>query len=501
MKILLIRPPVPKYTIGLKNIMICEPLELEYVAAGITGHDVQILDLILEKGLAKRLVEYKPDIIGTSCYITGVNEVIKICRQVKLWNSKCITIVGGVHASRVPEDFTDPSIDCIVLGDGTSIISKIINAVENNIPLYSIPGVAIPSGDDQVYYSPSCKYMPDADLLPLPKRDLIYHLRHKYYYLFHQPVALMKTTWGCCYRCNFCYTWQITNGFSFVRSPESIVEELSQIECEDVYIVDDIFLINPLRLSRLSDLIQKKCIKKKYLVYSRADFIVNHPDIIKEWAKIGLTAVFIGLEASTDPELNSMKKECTVDFNRRSIEILKQNQIDTYGSFIPQPDYTAEDWKRLFRFIDETGLYYVNISPLTPMPGTDIWDKYKDKVIVSRKAHPLWDLSHCILPPSLSLKKYYRLLLKTYAKTCLDLKRANKLILRTRPPVLSYRYLRLWIGAIKIFIQFLLGHRHHSKKNIRLAKYRGPDIQIRYSEEIQKFFKTYSSKRKAGRIL
>ncbi|MEJ2194183.1 MAG: hypothetical protein P8X73_04915 [Ignavibacteriaceae bacterium] len=41
MKILLIRPPVPKFTIGLKNIMICEPLELEYVAAGITGHEVR----------------------------------------------------------------------------------------------------------------------------------------------------------------------------------------------------------------------------------------------------------------------------------------------------------------------------------------------------------------------------------------------------------------------------------------------------------------------------
>ena len=51
MKILLVRPAVPRHTIGLKHIMICEPLELEYVAAGLRGHEVQVLDLIVEQGL------------------------------------------------------------------------------------------------------------------------------------------------------------------------------------------------------------------------------------------------------------------------------------------------------------------------------------------------------------------------------------------------------------------------------------------------------------------
>jgi radical SAM superfamily enzyme YgiQ (UPF0313 family) len=51
--------------------------------------------------------------------------------------------------------------------------------------------------------------MPKPDSLPFPRRDLVAHLRHRYYYyLFHQPVATMKTTWGCWYKCNFCYTWR-----------------------------------------------------------------------------------------------------------------------------------------------------------------------------------------------------------------------------------------------------------------------------------------------------
>ena len=97
MKILLIRPPVPKYTIGLKHIMICEPLELEYVAAGLEYHEVKIIDLILEKNFLKKLKKFNPDVIGTSSYINGVNEVIKICRIVKTWKPNCLTVIGGVY--------------------------------------------------------------------------------------------------------------------------------------------------------------------------------------------------------------------------------------------------------------------------------------------------------------------------------------------------------------------------------------------------------------------
>ena len=35
MKVLLIRPKPHKDTIGLQNVMICEPLELEYIASNI----------------------------------------------------------------------------------------------------------------------------------------------------------------------------------------------------------------------------------------------------------------------------------------------------------------------------------------------------------------------------------------------------------------------------------------------------------------------------------
>jgi radical SAM superfamily enzyme YgiQ (UPF0313 family) len=234
----------------------------------------------------------------------------------------------------------------------------------------------------------------------------------------------MKTTWGCWYECNFCFPWRVTGGTPYSRSPESIVEELAQIEEKEVYIVDDIFLFNPRRLFKIARLVRDRRIRKNYLVYGRADFVAEHEEIIEEWADLGLTAVIMGLEATTDGELESMAKRCTVDYNCRAIEVLQKHGVDPYASLIPQPDYIPQDWKRLQAFIERNGLYYVNISPLTPLPGTRIWNEYKDRVIVSRKAHGLWDLSHCVLPTRMPLKQYYRSLLKLYARTILDIRRA-----------------------------------------------------------------------------
>jgi radical SAM superfamily enzyme YgiQ (UPF0313 family) len=473
MKILFVRPPVPPHTIGLKHIMICEPLELEYAAAGLGDHDVQIMDLIVEKGFVKRLKRFKPDVVASSCYITGVNEVIKLFRQAKLWNRQCITIAGGVQAAQVPEDFADTSVDCIVMGDGTTVMPLVIDAIQNNKPLTAIAGLAFPVGPGEVELTYAKPYMPKADSLPFPRRDLVAHLKHKYYYLLHQPVATMKTTWGCWYKCNFCYTWRITDGMPYSRSPESIVEELLQIEAEDVYIVDDIFIINRSRLNKLAELLRKHNIRKKYLVYARADFISENEDLIAEWSTVGLSAVFIGLEATTNRELESMNKECSVDYNKKAIEILRKYNIDTYGSLIPDPGYTKEDWQRLWNFIETTGLYYVNISPLTPMPGTDIWPDYENKCTIPREAHGLWDLSHVVLPTAMPLKLFYRELLKLYAKTILNLSRANKHTQRTLPSIWSWRYFRMLYGALKIGKQFWSAHHHHSPSELAKAMNRG----------------------------
>jgi radical SAM superfamily enzyme YgiQ (UPF0313 family) len=455
--------------------MICEPLELEYVAAGLDGHEVQILDLILERGFDRRCREFQPDVVGTSSYISGVNEVIKLCRAAKRWNANVHTVVGGVHAACVPEDFADSSVDCIALGDGTTIMPELMDAFASGKPLNDIPGLALPRGSAVDCTGPR-PYMPNPDTLPFPRRDLVAHLQHRYYYLLHQPVATLKTTWGCWYRCNFCLPWQITHGLAFSRSPGSIAAELEQIETREIYIVDDIFLIHRARLQRLAQLLRERGIRKRYLVYSRADFVADNEDVIAEWRELGLRAVLLGLEAATNAELDSMDKRSSVDHNRRAVAMLRKHRIDTYASFVTQPDYTPEDWDQLNRFIDENELCYLNISPLTPMPGTLIWDQWKDRLAVSRRSHGLWDFTHVLLPTAMPLKQYYRALLRAYLHASFSPRRFERVRQPDAPSAYSMRFLRLWVGALRIAWQLFRAHRHHRPAELAHAEDRGPEV-------------------------
>ena len=191
---------------------------------------------------------------------------------------------------------------------------------------------------------------------------------------------------------------------------------------------------------------------------------------------MGLTAVFIGLEAVTDEELNLMNKESPAGDNIKAIEVLKRNQVDTYGSLIPGQDYLKEDWERLWKFIEKTGLYYVNISPMTPLPGTDMWENYKDQLTVPIDAHGLFDLSHMLLPTKLDLRTYYRELLKLYQKTIFNLRRAKKHTYRTLPSIWSWQYYRILRGSLKIRKQFLNAHKHHSPAELKIALYKGKEM-------------------------
>jgi radical SAM superfamily enzyme YgiQ (UPF0313 family) len=459
MKILLVRPSPPKYTIGLKHIMVCEPLELEYVAAGVRGHEVEIYDMILERDLPGKIHSFKPDIVGTSSYITGVKKVKAICTEAKKFNTEILTIVGGVHATLVPQDFIDPHIDVIAMGEGTNLIGQIIEQYDQGKTLATIPGLAFPQGE-RLRRTPPGSLEVDTAHLPLPRRSLVEKHRHRYYYLFHQPVALMKTIFGCPFSCNFCFCWPLTGGKLYMREAESVVDELEQIETREVYFVDDTFFVDVNRLRRLRDLISARKIDKNYLAYAHSNFIVEHPHIMRDWADIGLKACIIGLESPHDDELQNYEKKATVEQNTEAIEILRKNRVDVYGSFIVDPAWSREDFARLEDYIERTGLYYLVIQPLTPLPGTRIFSAYEDKLSVARDAFEVWDMQHAVLPTSLPQKEFYRLIRRIYIRKILNVRRARHMQLRTVPPIWSKKYLRLLLGGIRVMSSLRQAHLH-----------------------------------------
>ena len=419
MKVLLIRPKPYKDTIGLQSVMICEPLELMELAAVLKNNNIDtvIIDMILEKKPVEHFIkQHNPDVVGITGYISHIGVIKNYAERIKAINADIKICVGGVHATVCPEDFSRENVDFIA------------------------------KSADDFYEFLCCENKEKV----LPFRDLPKKYLDKYYYLFQENCALIKTSFGCPYNCNFCFCKEIASYRT--RQIDDVVNELLTIKQKEVYIVDDDFLFNRDRLISFAKKLLENKIDKHFLVYGRVDFIAQNEDVIKTLKEVGLSAVIVGVEASSQEELNTYNKRINITDTQKAIAILQKYQIECYATVILGIEWDKSDFKRLYNFLRRNNLVFVNLQPLTPMPKTPYFDSYRDRLIIPYNQHEKWDMAHLVVQPErLSIRRYYFEIIKLYYK------------ITVRPHNVSYMFkrygvrttLKLSAGAAKITFQYL----------------------------------------------
>ncbi|HSN68585.1 MAG TPA: radical SAM protein [Thermoanaerobaculia bacterium] len=413
MRILLVQPANAPATIGGEDIFIYEPLALEYVAAGVAdSHDVRILDLRMGDDLVDELEDFRPDVVGITAYTVHVNVARRLFDDVKRWNPGVVTVIGGHHATLLPDDFLSPSIDAVVIGDGVSAFREIVESIERGRPLDGIPGVAVPGNGGLT--TPGRRAPEELDGVPFPARALTARYRSRYYSEWMKPLATIRTSKGCPYRCSFCALWKLTGGRYLRRDPEKVVEELKTIAEPFVFFADDESLIDTGRMQRLADLIRAAGIRKRYFLYGRADTIARSPALLASWREIGLERVFIGFEFTRDEDLRGIRKGSTVSDNEAAARILNDLGIEIYGSFIVRPDFTREDFAAFAPYCEKLGLRFASFAVLTPLPGTDLMAQVENQLIT--RNYDFFDFIHTLLPTALPLDEFFEQLYALYAR-------------------------------------------------------------------------------------
>jgi radical SAM superfamily enzyme YgiQ (UPF0313 family) len=413
MKILLIEPDKAQVVIGSEDFSIYEPLALEYVAAGIVkDHEVEILDLRFENNLEDVLQNFSPDVVGITAYTVQINIVKSLFKKIKLWDPKILTVVGGHHATIMPEDFISDDIDVIVIGEGVFTFREIVNRYEKGMDFESIPGIAI-SNNGILKKSDPVKIV-DLDVFPFPERQLTKKYRRYYYSYWMKPLASIRTSKGCPYRCNFCAMWKLADGRYYKRSAQKIVEELESIDEKYVFFADDESLLDASRMMGLAKLIKERGIEKRYFLYGRSDTITKNPELIRMWRDIGLERVFVGLEFFRDEDLKYIMKRSTVEDNNKAVKILQELGIDIYASLIVRPEFTQNDFKELRSYVRRLKLDFAGFAVLTPLPGTDLYKEVESRLIT--RNYDFFDFIHTVLPTKLTLKEFYKEYLNLYKK-------------------------------------------------------------------------------------
>ncbi len=446
MRILLINPPCDPRTIGLRNMAKIEPLGLETIGAGVVGeHEVRLVDMeVAPEDLEEMLRDFAPDLVGVTSEIVHVRTAIAALRKVRARYPRCLTVVGGHHPTMHPEDFAVPEVDLIVLGEGVHAFREICAVrAAGGSDYRHIAGLAIPGPRGTVERTQPRMLPRNLDDYPLPDRSLTARYRKRYFYIFEDSVAAVRTSFGCTAHCTFCSVRVYSTGHFISRSAEQVFEEIRALEEDFVMFCDDHSFNDPERMRKLAQMLIDAGVKKRYFAYSRADSIVEHRDIFALWAKAGLAIVMTGLEAMDEQALRRSGKKTTNAINEAAVRIAEELGFFLSAGFLVESDFGPEDFERIDRYARaRPSILITEYTPLTPFPGTPLYKTQRKNLVTHEPA--FFDLQHFVLPTRLPSKELYALLKKYYARSTA---RVMWQLIRSRPKVfLSRHAVRILLG-------------------------------------------------------
>lgn len=370
LRILAYKPGLSVQTIKLNRFIRCEPLELEYLYTVLQDYDIHFLDGIVDSRdpikLAKKL---KPDIILITSLITNINTVLSKSRKFKKLDNTPLIFVGGPHAEVIPEHFYDDNIDGVFFANQLEAVTEVVDRVEKSISYTDVAGGAFRVNGEFV----KNKSLPlDPLKLPRAKHYLLDQHPNRYNIIYYKPCAAIKTSFGCTDNCTFCFCTKMNAGNYGVRPIDDVVDEIEEISVDNIIVLDDNFLVDRNRLTEFCDLIEKRGIKKEYIIIGGAEFISKNPDIMQRLRRVGVTGVMVGFEFVTDEELKSFNKKTNMEDNNLTISICKECDIDLFALFIVNPDWKHSDFRRLAKYIRSNHMPFALFSTLTVFPGTNL---------------------------------------------------------------------------------------------------------------------------------
>jgi hopanoid C-3 methylase len=413
LRILFCTAPYHSYNLADEKVYVVEPLQFEVLSSLLDKElfDVQCLDLRLERrrgSLRRKLASFRPHVLGMTSWTMHVDLTKEAFRIAKAQDPAIITMVGGEHTRIAPWDFATPETDFIVMGEGYQTFSALMNSVREGSDGYrELDGVAFQK--DGAFHSNGQAIVPthfDLDRLPFPDRQITAPYHGRYYHLWWKPIVTIRTAMGCPSRCSFCNLWKVNLGKYLQWSPEYIVDQLSRLDAHYVLIVDDHFFGDIRRAYAIGNAILKSGIRKEYCLYSRADAISHHPEIVELWSHIGLKRVRMGLESFSDRTLDTMHKCQSVEHNDTAIRVLKRYGVLTEGLFQVGLDFSARDFEEMLHYIRSRQIEVSNITISTPMPGTDDYALHARDILYRTAEY--YDFQHAVLPTRLDLKTYCR---------------------------------------------------------------------------------------------
>ncbi|MGB0368450.1 MAG: B12-binding domain-containing radical SAM protein [Flavobacteriales bacterium] len=191
----------------------------------------------------------------------------------------------------------------------------------------------------------------------------------------------IATTRGCPFKCNWCAKPIYGNRYNS-RSAERVAEEIQFLATNygatHFWMCDDIFGLKPGWAQTFEAEVQKRDLRFKYMIQSRADLLLQE-DTMQVLANSGLEEVWIGAESGSQQILDAMDKGTKVEQIQEARRVLKS--VGVRVGFFLQFGYlgeTEDDISKTIEMVKNLIPDDIGISVSYPLPGTVFYEKVKD---------------------------------------------------------------------------------------------------------------------------
>lgn len=395
--------------------------------------DVEVLDCtvlgIPIEEIGGKVKEKSPDVVVFGDMIhcsVGFGEIWhfnQAAANIKQVLPKLKIIAGGLWYSSMPVDTLEenPAIDYVVMGEEEAFYD-LIKGIDTGAVIKDIPGIATRI-EGKPALGPHRPLLMDLDSLPLPAYDL-FPMKEYVGHTYWKPFVEMVTSRGCPSACTFCYEWdqydpRSPNDFLKWRakSPERVIEELNLLHekygVKVVVIQDDNFNVTPDRVEKFCRMKIESKNPIKWVSLGRAVDWVNCEKILPLMKESGLFMGVFGIEVTTPEELKKIAKGITLDQIKKTIDILRAQDIAIVADIMMGfDDDTEQIIKQRFEFTDQVDPDILWIGYVTPAPNSPIWRQRMKRGEIDPKKIDFreWDFLHPVMATKhLSVEDYGRL--------------------------------------------------------------------------------------------
>lgn len=371
------------------------PLNLAYIAAVLeqNGCTVNVMDLsalhtpYTPEAALEQASLFKPDWIGLTLNVIFIKPAYDFIQKLRTILRVPI-VAGGPHPSLLSGEAILNGVDIVVRGEGELTVVELNQALAENQPLTSIPGLVFKDENGNVIDTGPRNPIRDLDHLPFPAK----HLFPKEWYVqdseFYQVYGAIFSGRGCPAACTYCYKGVFGPGCRF-RSAENVYQEMAFLHATygvtAFEFMDDAFSADLNRVDRLCDLILAESgFKISWQCTTRLD--LTHPELLKKMKQSGCFRIFYGLESGDKETLFRINKQLDLE---QAIDVLRWTHEVGIRSIVgfmwgfpwdsPSSVRTSIRFlKRIAPFVDE----FNPLGLLIPVPGTRLFEDIKDRYLL-----------------------------------------------------------------------------------------------------------------------